>query len=116
MADQSDLSDQAVALLRAHLTAIGLRNRGSSGEVTDQTREAYRELARAGLMGACHTFVGGRESIYRLTDEAYRRREELLKLEPESHRWRFSPSAMLRRIRRALSPIGKAVSATRSTT
>src|SRR5271169_3075373 len=41
-------------------------------------RDAYRELARAGLMGACHTFTGGRESLYRLTEEAYGRREELL--------------------------------------
>src|SRR5271165_2230667 len=116
MADQSGLSDQALALLQAHLAAIGLRNGGTSGEPTDRTREAYRELARAGLMGACHTFVGGRESLYRLTEEAYHRREELLKLESASHRWRFSPSAILRRIRRAFSPIGKVVSPTRSTT
>lgn len=92
MADESGLSDQALALLQAHLAAIGLRNGGTSGEPTEQTREAYRELARAGLMGACHTFVGGRESLYRLTEEAFNRRAELIKLEPTSHRWRFSPS------------------------
>ena len=78
MAEQSGLSDQAVELLQTHLAAIGLGNGGTSGEVTDRTRDAYRELARAGLMGACHTFVGGRESLYRLTEEAYRRRKELL--------------------------------------
>jgi hypothetical protein len=78
MADQAGLSDQALALLQAHLAAIGLRNGGTCGEPTDQTREAYRELARAGLMGACHTFVGEPESLYRVTEEAYHRRQELL--------------------------------------
>ena len=116
MADPSGLSKQALGLLQSHLAAVGLRNGGAAGEPTDQTREAYRELARAGLMGACHTFVGGRESLYRLTEEAYHRREELLKLESASHRWRLTPSEMLRRIRRAFSLMGKVVSATRSTT
>ena len=116
MADESGLSDQARALLQAHLAAIGLRNGGTSGEPTEQTREAYRELARGGLMGACHTFAGGRESLYRLTEEAFNRRAELIKLEPASHRWRFSLPASRIAMRRAFSPIGKVVSATRSTT
>jgi hypothetical protein len=106
MAEELGLSNQALSLLQTHLAAIGLGNGGTSGEPTDQTREAYRELARAGLMGACHTFVGGRESLYRLTEKADRRREELLKAESASHRWRFSPAAILRRILRAFSPIG----------
>lgn len=116
MADHSTLSDQALHLLQSHLAAIGRTNGSTSGTPTDQTRETYRELARAGLMGACHTFAGGRDSLYRLTEEAYQRREELLSWKPRSHLWRFSPSAMLRRMRRAFSLIAKAVSTTRSTT
>jgi len=79
MAGQSGRSDQAIALVHAHLAAVGLANGGTSVELTDETREAYRELARAGLMGACHTFVGGPESLYRLTEEACDRRQELLR-------------------------------------
>jgi hypothetical protein len=117
MADPLNLSDQALSLLRSHLAAVGLRNGGSSGEPTDETREAYRELSRAGLMGACHTFAGGHESLYRLTEEAYNRRAEFVNRPiAVAHRRRFSPSAILRRIRRAFSLIGRAVSATRSTT
>ena len=111
------LSDEALRLLQSHLAAIGMRNGGSSGEPTDETREAYRELSRAGLMGACHTFAGGHESLYRLTEDAYNRREELLNRKPAvAHRRRFSPSAILRKMRRAFSLIGKTVSATRTTT
>jgi hypothetical protein len=117
MAGLFDLSDQALSLLQSHLAAIGQKNGGSSGEPTDETREAYRELSGAGLMGACHTFAGGHESLYRLTEEAYIRREELLNRKPVvAHRRRFSPSATIRKMRRAFSLIGKTVSATRSTT
>ncbi len=65
------LSDAALALLRS---AFEL----GRAEVTDETREGYRELARAGLMFPLHTFSGGRESGYRLTDDARMRRDELL--------------------------------------
>jgi hypothetical protein len=106
------LSDQALGLLQTHLTAIGLRNGAASGKPTDRTRAAYRELARAGLMGACSSFAGGPESSYKLTEEAFERRAELLAI----RRSRFTPSAVARRILRALSVIGRGVSATRSTT
>ena len=112
MAHPSDLSAQALALLRQHLAALALLNGESSGTPTGDSREAYRELARAGLMGACHTFTGGPESLYRITEEAYNRREEFLAVQ----RWRFTPSATLFRIRRAFSEMSKRVSATRSTT
>ena len=85
-----NLSEQALRLLQSHLAAIGLRNGGTSGTPTDETRELYRELARAGLMGACHSFSRGPESVYRITEEAYQRREELLAIQ----RFRFTPSAV----------------------
>ena len=44
----------------------------------DTTREPYRELARAGLMQAGHTYTKGDESIYRLTKEGFERKLELL--------------------------------------
>lgn len=112
MTHSPGLSAQALALLRQHLTALALSNGGSSGTPTDDTREAYRELARAGLMGPCHTFAGGPESLYRITEEAYNRREEFLTVQ----RRRLTPSAMLLKIRRALSLMGKPVPPTRSTT
>ena len=39
--------------------------------VDDTNREAHRELARAGLMIAGHSFVGGRESFYRFTEAGW---------------------------------------------
>jgi hypothetical protein len=110
------LSARSLYLLQFHLAAIGLGNGGTSGTPSHETRESYRELAKAGLMGACHTFAGGPESLYRLTEVAYEWRVELLGLKPSAHRRRSSPSAILRKMRRAVSLIGSAVSATRLTT
>jgi hypothetical protein len=50
--------------INAILSAVSRKRRSTP---TDDTREAYRELARAGLMGAWHTFTGGPESLYRIT-------------------------------------------------
>jgi hypothetical protein len=36
----------------------------------EETREAYRELVRAGLVYPVSTFAGGPESLYRLTEVA----------------------------------------------
>jgi hypothetical protein len=66
------LSPAALALFRLHV------ERGGHLEVDDTTREPYRELARAGLMQAGHTYTKGDESIYRLTKEGFERKLELL--------------------------------------
>jgi hypothetical protein len=66
------LSPAALALFRLHV------ERGGHLEVDDSTREPYRELARAGLMRAGHTYTKGDESIYRLTKEGFERKLELL--------------------------------------
>ena len=58
------LSDAALALLRRHV------ERGEL-PVDDSNRELHRELARAGLMVAVHTFTGGRERFYRFTQEGW---------------------------------------------
>lgn len=62
MAVPTTLSESALALLRLHVA----RPRGFG--VDDANREAYRELARAGLMIAGHSFTGGRESFYAMTE------------------------------------------------
>jgi hypothetical protein len=64
------LSKAAVAQFQRHLAG--------DRDVTDTNRAAYRELAAAGLMVAGHSFVGGDESIYRLTKEGFERKAELL--------------------------------------
>jgi len=58
------LSDAALSLLLLHV---------EHGElpVNDSNRELHRELARAGLMIAVHTFSGGREQFYRFTREGW---------------------------------------------
>jgi hypothetical protein len=62
------------------------------------------------MMDACHIFARGPESVHRLTEEAYNRRQELLALQ----RRRFTPSAWARRIFRAFSVIGSDVPPARS--
>jgi hypothetical protein len=54
------LSEAALVVLRLHVERDNIR-------IDDTNRESYRELARAGLMEAIHTFALGRESRYRFT-------------------------------------------------
>jgi hypothetical protein len=72
------LSPAALALFRLHVEGQG------QIPVDDTTREPYRELARAGLMRAGSTFRDGPESIYRLTQEGFERKAELLACAKES--------------------------------
>ncbi len=71
MATVADLSTEARSLLR-------LRLEGQRVEVTPRTRDAYRELARAGLAIPVSGFAGGPEAHFRLSKEACDRREEWL--------------------------------------
>lgn len=72
------LSPAALALFRLHVERRG------QVPVDDSTRGPYRELARAGLMRAGSTFRDGPESIYRLTQEGFERKAELLACAKES--------------------------------
>ncbi len=63
MSTMSRLSAKARELLETRLA-------GGRVEVTDETRPTYRELADAGMMMPLHTFLGGNESAYRLTEAA----------------------------------------------
>jgi hypothetical protein len=65
------LSKRALALFREHLEQRRTID-------VDTNREAYRELARAGLMVAGNSFAGGDESVYHVTKEGFERRAELL--------------------------------------
>ena len=46
-------------------------------EVTPANLEAYRELARAGIMESFSGFMRGPEAVFRLTQQGWERREEL---------------------------------------
>ncbi|GEM_PF-5873126 len=114
MANGHDLSEDARKLLRLHFAGRSLSMRRSRpeslpGRSVEETRQAYRELVALGLMDPVSTFAGGPEALYRLTEEADKRQDELQR----APRW-FSRSAMARRMSRAWSLIGKAVSAARS--
>lgn len=65
------LSKPALTLFREHLEQRRTID-------VDAIREAYRELARAGLMIAGNRFAGGDESVYHVTKEGFERRAELL--------------------------------------
>ncbi len=65
------LSGAALALLKRLLV-------GEEIEVSDETRSRYRELAMAGIMVAGHTFAKGDESVYKFTEEGWKRRYEWL--------------------------------------
>jgi hypothetical protein len=99
-----------VELSRAARDVLRRRAGGEDVEVTPDSLEAYRELVRAAVMYPASGFLRGPEAAFRFTEEGWARREELQR--PPR---RPTLSAMLRRIRRAFSPIGKSVSAARST-
>ena len=61
------LSESAADLLRLNLE--------SPVPVRDENRQAYTELAEAGVMEPLHT-PKGRDSPYRFTREGWERREE----------------------------------------
>jgi hypothetical protein len=76
MPETITLSAEALALLKLHL------ERGGDLRVDDANREMYRELARAGLMLAGHSFRDGREAFYVFTKEGWERRHEWLDMLP----------------------------------
>ena len=65
-------AEAALSLLRLHIERPG------NIDVDDSNRETYRELARAGLMAAGHSFAGGDESVYRLTKKGWEWKIEFL--------------------------------------
>src|SRR4051812_5386494 len=98
MANQPILSEDARNLLRLHFSGHSLRmGRGAGGSLpgrsVEETRTAYRELVRAGLMYPVSGFASGPESHYRIAEEAWNLRDDLQR--PVS---RFSFSAMARRM------------------
>jgi hypothetical protein len=66
------LSKRALALFRLHIERRG------DIMVDDSNRNAYRKLARAGLMVAGNSFAGGQESVYHVTKLGFERKAELL--------------------------------------
>jgi hypothetical protein len=72
------LSDEALALFRLHVT------RGGHILITNENRDIYDELVKAGLMAWGHTFRDGRNSICRLTKAGFDRKTELLALAKEA--------------------------------
>jgi hypothetical protein len=67
------LSESALAQMRLHMEQDGIR-------VDDDNREAYRELARAGIMYPVSTFVRGPEAYFRFTDFGWEQRFEIIGL------------------------------------
>lgn len=65
------LSEAARAQMRRHVEQSGIR-------VDDANREAYRELARAGIMYPVSTFLRGPEAYFRFTDFGWDHRHEIL--------------------------------------
>jgi hypothetical protein len=97
---------ETIHLSKAAREIVRRRANGESVEVTSHNLETYRELARAGVMEAFSVFMRGPEAVFRFTEFGWNHREDL-------QRSRFTPWAMLRRIRRAFSPMGKSVSGAR---
>lgn len=63
------LSDAALTLLRHRIAT-------KDGSVTPENLEAYRELARAGIMYPVSGFKSGAEATFRFTADGWARREE----------------------------------------
>jgi len=73
-----------ISLSEATVTLLRFRVEGGSRHVDDSNREAYRELARAGIMYPVSGFVSGPEYLFRFTDEGWERRHEFLGCAKES--------------------------------
>jgi hypothetical protein len=98
--ERIELSRAARSVLRRHIAG--------DREVTDANREAYRELARAGIMEPVGTFIKGDDCVFQFTYRGWERRHEFQRPLP-----RLSISAISRSLRRAVSRIGRGVSAAR---
>jgi hypothetical protein len=72
------LSESALSLLRRRLAG--------DDQVSEANQAAYRELAAAGIMIPISTWAGGPESVFRFTEEGWRRREEWLEAGASAHR------------------------------
>jgi hypothetical protein len=77
MPEMTRLSAAAVALLRHRVATQG-------SEVNPHNLEAYRELARAGIMYPVSGMFGGPESTFRFTEDGWSRRDEWIALQPGS--------------------------------
>lgn len=97
---------RSIHLSKAARDLLRRRASGEHIEVTGENLEAYRELARAGVMYPCASFTSGPESVFRFTEAGWNRRHQL-------QRSCFAPSAILRRIFRVFSPMGSSVSGAR---
>jgi hypothetical protein len=84
------------------------RHLAGDKEVTGANRDAYRELARAGIMVSVGTFTKGDDCVFQLTHQGWERRHESLRRLP-----RFSASAIARSLSLAVSRIAKGASAAR---
>ena len=71
MPDTITLSEDALALLRLQVS-------GERCDVTPVNLEAYRELARFGVMYPVSGFIGGPEASFRFTEDGWNRRHEIL--------------------------------------
>jgi hypothetical protein len=71
------LSQAAVALLNHRIAT-------QDATVTRENLEAYRELARAGIMEPVSGMFGGPESAFRFTDLGWSRRDEWIARQVES--------------------------------
>jgi hypothetical protein len=68
--DRIDLSDVARDVLARYLAG--------DEHVTDATRPAFRELAKAGIMRSVGTFAKGDDCVFRFTRQGWERRFEWL--------------------------------------
>jgi hypothetical protein len=84
------------------------RHLAGDKKVTDANLEAYRELARAGIMIPVSTFIAGPDALFRFTWQGWERRQEFQRPLP-----RFSASAIARSLSLAVLRIGKGVSTAR---
>ncbi len=98
--ERIDLSRAAKRTLVRHLA--GFR------EVTDANRDAYRELARAGIMESVGTFIKDDDCVFQLTHQGSERSQEFLRPRP-----RFSALAIARSLALAVSRIANGVTAAR---
>jgi hypothetical protein len=89
--ERIELSKAARKTLSRHLAG--------DKEVTDANRDAYRELAKVGIMVSVGTFIKGDDCVFQFTHQGWERRHAFERPLP-----RFSASAIARREARHRPP------------
>ena len=82
---------KSITISKGARNLLQRRANGEHVEVTPQNVEAYRELARAGVMYPLSGFMVGPEAVFRFTEAGWNHRDELQRSTSHASRVKARP-------------------------